>query len=106
MTTWFKNADKPGQNIIGKSPATTDFTVSKDGGKVDAITASTITSRAFLEAVVKAYNAIAQQPVLIEEAEVSTSATFVCPNGNDPEKCAGRGCAEKYCQQAMEGGQQ
>ena len=106
MTTWFKNADKPGQNIIGKSPATTDFTVSKDGGKVDAITASTITSRAFLEAVVKAYNAIAQQPVLIEEAEVNTSATFVCPNGNDPEKCAGRGCAEKYCQQAMEGGQQ
>jgi electron transport complex protein RnfG len=30
--------------------------VSKDGGTVDAITASTITSRAFLEAVNKAYS--------------------------------------------------
>jgi electron transport complex protein RnfG len=30
--------------------------VSKDGGNVDAITASTITSRAFLKAVNNAYN--------------------------------------------------
>ena len=59
MVSWFCNAEKPGQNIIGKNPATTNFTVSKDGGDVDAITASTITSRAFLEVVVKAYNAIA-----------------------------------------------
>ena len=63
MTAWFKNADKPGQNILGKNPATTEFRVSKDGGDVDAITASTITSRAFLEVVVKAYNAIAHQDV-------------------------------------------
>ena len=70
MTTWFKNADKPGQNILGKNPATTEFGVSKDGGEVDAITASTITSRAFLEVVVKAYNAIAHQDV-----EAVSSAT-------------------------------
>ena len=70
MTTWFKNADKPGQNILGKNPATTEFGVSKDGGDVDAITASTITSRAFLEVVVKAYNAIAYQDV-----EAVSSAT-------------------------------
>ena len=70
MTTWFKNADKPGQNILGKNPATTEFGVSKDGGDVDAITASTITSRAFLEVVVKAYNAIAHQDV-----EAVSSAT-------------------------------
>ena len=70
MTTWFKNADKPGQNILGKTPATTEFSVSKDGGDVDAITASTITSRAFLEVVVKAYNAIAHQDV-----EAVSSAT-------------------------------
>ena len=31
--------------------------VSKDGGQVDAITASTITSRAFLNAINKAYEA-------------------------------------------------
>ena len=105
MTTWFKNADKPGQNILGKNPATTEFGVSKDGGDVDAITASTITSRAFLEVVVKAYNAIAQQPMLIEAVEVEQEEVFVCPNGNDPLECAGRGCAEQYCLK-QKGGQQ
>lgn len=44
-------------NIIGMSPAESNLTVSKDGGDVDAITASTITSRAFLRAVQNAYNA-------------------------------------------------
>jgi electron transport complex protein RnfG len=56
MDKWFKDESKPKQNIIGKSPATTKFEVSKDGGEVDAITASTITSRAFLDAVRRAYN--------------------------------------------------
>lgn len=56
MQAWFSNLAKPGQNIIGKNPATTDMHVSKDGGGVDAITASTITSRAFLEAVSRAYD--------------------------------------------------
>ena len=104
MTTWFKNAAKSGQNILGKTPATTKFTVTKDGGDVDAITASTITSRAFLEVVVKAYNAIAQQPMLIEAGEVEQEV-FVCPNGNDPLECAGRGCAEQHCLK-QKGGQQ
>ena len=75
MTAWFKNADKPGQNILGKNPATTEFRVSKDGGDVDAITASTITSRAFLEVVVKAYNGIAQQPMPIEATSGATQLT-------------------------------
>lgn len=44
-----------GNNILGKNPATTKFTVSNDGGDVDAITAATITSRAFLDAVTIAY---------------------------------------------------
>ena len=105
MTTWFKNAAKSGQNILGKTPATTKFTVTKDGGDVDAITASTITSRAFLEVVVKAYNAIAQQPMLIEAVEVEQEEVFVCPNGNDPLECAGRGCAEQHCLK-QKGGQQ
>ena len=78
MTTWFKNADKPGQNILGKNPATTEFGVSKDGGDVDAITASTITSRAFLEVVVKAYNAIAHQDV-----EAVSSATQLGESGDE-----------------------
>ena len=53
MTHWFKNADKPGQNIIGRKAGS--LMVSKDGGDVDAITAATITSRAFLKAVNQAY---------------------------------------------------
>ena len=39
------------------NPGETPLTVSKDGGAVDAITASTITSRAFLNAVNAAYQA-------------------------------------------------
>ena len=56
MSIWFNNPDKPNQNVIGKSPKTTKFTVSKDGGDIDAITASTISSRAFLDALTRAYS--------------------------------------------------
>ena len=42
--------------FIGKNPETFDMTVSKDGGKVDAITAATISSRAFCDAVQRAYD--------------------------------------------------
>ncbi|MFA6831265.1 MAG: RnfABCDGE type electron transport complex subunit G [Bacteroidaceae bacterium] len=52
---WFQKGAKG--SIIGDSPKDTPFTVSKDGGQVEAITASTITSRAFLKAVNQAYMA-------------------------------------------------
>lgn len=44
--------------FAGKNPGNPDFklAVKKDGGSVDAITASTITSRAFCDAVGSAYN--------------------------------------------------
>ena len=45
------------KSIIGMSPGEGELKVSKDGGQVDAITASTITSRAFLNAINKAYEA-------------------------------------------------
>lgn len=49
---------KPGNhNIIGMNPGDDLMIVSKDGGDVDAITASTITSKAFLRAVNSAYKA-------------------------------------------------
>ena len=48
-------------NILGMNPGTEPLTVTKDGGNVDAITASTITSRAFLKAVNNAYAAYAAQ---------------------------------------------
>lgn len=53
---WFQKDGKG--NIIGKNPGSDNLTVKKDGGDVDAITASTITSRAFLKAVNIEYNAI------------------------------------------------
>ncbi|MCY1722830.1 RnfABCDGE type electron transport complex subunit G [Prolixibacteraceae bacterium Z1-6] len=58
MAEWFKNTDpaKSKQNVIGKNPGSTKFAVSKDGGDIDAITASTITSRAFLDALNRAYD--------------------------------------------------
>ncbi len=52
---WFQKGAKG--NIIGKNPGTINFKVTKDGGEIDAITASTITSRAFLRAVNNAYQA-------------------------------------------------
>jgi electron transport complex protein RnfG len=57
---WFQQGGKG--DIIGKSPAE-PLSVSKDGGQVDAITASTITSRAFLLAVNNAYTAYKATPV-------------------------------------------
>lgn len=53
--TWFQKGQKG--DIIGKNPGEKELTVSKDGGEVDAITASTITSRAFLKAINNAYKA-------------------------------------------------
>jgi len=40
----------------GKNPADFKLSVTKDGGDVEAITASTISSRAFCDAVTRAYN--------------------------------------------------
>lgn len=53
---WFQKEGKG--NIIGMNPGKNNFTVSKDGGDVDAITASTITSRAFLLAIKNAYDTV------------------------------------------------
>lgn len=57
MDVWFRNDEKPTQNVIGKNPQSHNFKVTKDGGDFDAITASTITSRAFMEAIARAFTA-------------------------------------------------
>ena len=51
VSDWFKTKG----DIRGKDPASEDFKVKKDGGEIDAITAATITSRAFLSSVKSAY---------------------------------------------------
>lgn len=57
---WFKDA-AGNRSIIGKQAGA--LAVSKDGGEVDAITAATISSRAFLKAINKAYAAVAEGTV-------------------------------------------
>lgn len=69
MQEWFSNTDKPGQCIIGRNAGQTNLTVSKDGGDIDAITAATISSRAFLEMVRSAY------AVLTQCCDATTGAT-------------------------------
>ena len=59
MDVWFKT-DKNNQSIKGLNPGQAALVVNKDGGNIDAITASTITSRAFLTAVNNAYKAYAE----------------------------------------------
>ncbi|MBQ7527919.1 MAG: FMN-binding protein [Bacteroidaceae bacterium] len=53
---WFQKGQKG--DIIGKQAG--NLTVSKDGGEVDAITASTITSRAFLRCINAAYETLSK----------------------------------------------
>lgn len=65
---WFQKDGKG--SIVGKNPNKDNLTVKKDGGDIDAITASTITSRAFLLAVTQAYNAYKSGHV-----DANTSAT-------------------------------
>lgn len=79
IVEWFKNADKPKQNILGRE-ATGAFTVSKDGGDVDAITAATISSRAFLKAVNVAYAAYTEG-----EVEAATGASQLIDNEPNTE---------------------
>lgn len=60
-----------GKSVLGLNPGEEKLAVSKDGGQVDAITASTITSRAFLNAVNAAYSAYKNNGA----ADVTSGAT-------------------------------
>lgn len=59
MVNWFKT-EKGNQDIRGLNGATNNLNVTKNGGEVDAITAATVSSNAFLEAVRYAYSAYSQ----------------------------------------------
>lgn len=67
MDTWFVKDGKG--DIVGKNPGGSGLKVSKDGGDVDAITAATISSRAFLDAVNRASAALSGN------ADASSGAT-------------------------------
>lgn len=80
MTEWFKNQEKPSQSVIGRDLSQGTLTVSKDGGNVDAITASTITSRALLEAINKAYLAYSGSK---EDAHSGTTEKKITESSSD-----------------------
>jgi electron transport complex protein RnfG len=66
----------------GLDPAQKKLYVTKDGGDIDAITASTITSRAFVNGVATAVNvlsAIAGTPMLIDTATGASSTEWTAP---------------------------
>ena len=69
MADWFKSDDE-NRNIRGKNPAIQNLTVSKDGGDIDAITAATISSRAFLFTIRNAYHAYKNS---LDVSDTSTS---------------------------------
>ena len=92
MGKWFCNPAKEKSCVIGRQAG--NLKVSKDaGGDVDAITAATISSRAFLEAVNGAYNAYATG-----DADAATSASqknnTVQP-APEEHKCCGH-CKEHH----------
>ena len=70
---WFQKGQKG--DIVGKDAG--GLKVSKDGGEIDAITASTITSRAFLKAVNQAHDACFSKAsdVKKDTSDVHTSAS-------------------------------
>ena len=71
---WFQKGQKG--DIIGKTAG--NLTVSKDGGEVDAITASTITSRAFLRCINAAYETLSEN----SDAQSGASSQASKPNNN------------------------
>lgn len=66
MNFWFREGN-PG-NVKGKTPGSAGLKVKKDGGDVDAITAATISSRAFMDAINRAAAAL-------EGADATSGAT-------------------------------
>lgn len=57
MGDWFRSPEGK-RSVIGSDPDSRDMRVAKDGGDVDAITAATISSRAFLDALDRAHKAL------------------------------------------------
>ncbi len=54
MQKWFRDSSRERRNILGRNPSAEVLSVSKDGGKIDAITSATISSRAFLQCINRA----------------------------------------------------
>lgn len=78
MGDWFKDIESNSKSIIGRDMSLGALAVKNDGGDIDAITASTITSRAFLNAINKAYSAYSGS-----KTDSYSSATTSSEDNND-----------------------
>lgn len=79
MQEWFRT-DRNHQSVIGRTLTADGLKVTKDGGDVDAITAATISSRAFLDAINRAYSAFKSTDMVS-----SATSTNVEKGGNSHE---------------------
>lgn len=103
MGKWFKT-DKGNQNIIGKK-ADGAFQVSKDvKGGIDAITAATISSRAFLKAINKAYTAFTNSEVQAISSTQAQNCKAECNKECEKVKCekCEKECNKVECKNAKE----
>ena len=73
--------------------------VTKDGGDVQALTAATISSRAYVDAVVRAYNAVQQ---IKGGANVATGATSNSTEWSEGEPAAEQATAEEAAETVNE----
>lgn len=91
--TVLENKETPGLGTRMDEPEFKDpfkghrapFTVNKDGGDINAITGATISSRAFCDAVNRAYRVFALFSP--QGAAPATCAAAACPSGSDPATC-------------------
>jgi electron transport complex protein RnfG len=70
MEPFFREEGNPRRNIIGRNPGEGLLRLVNDGGDIDAMTAATVTARAFLNAVNKAYAAFRDGYVDISLPEI------------------------------------
>lgn len=80
MVDWFKT-EKGNQNILEKNPGKNNLKVTRDGGEIDAITAATISSRAFLDAVQDAYIAFSGNSSTDTTSGATTAASTDADSG-------------------------
>lgn len=95
------NMTKPGnsleRSVVGKSASSLKFSVSKEGGSFDALTGSTISSRAYANAVETAY---AGYLWAIGALDTSKKALEAAPTG--ASKAAPTGASKPYVEQTNE----
>ena len=92
MPAYFQTVENGGKGgnsvVIGKNPGKKAVTVSKDGGELDAITAATISSRAFCDAVALAWNAVQGKSDVVTSATAQADAAEpACSDDCDPANC-------------------